>query len=151
MSGHQSQRAMLKAEKKDLTRQIKELAKKLTGIERMLDKLDAQTARPAGAAHKAVKAKRSERTGRRTNQQEGGLPKTGGEFWISMMGKRPRSFTDVVTRAEATIAKSMKKELTEDDKRKLSLRARVAIKTLADTKAINSVGSGRARRYSAHA
>ncbi|WP_156396586.1 hypothetical protein [Noviherbaspirillum sp. Root189] len=39
--------------------------------------------------------------------------------------------------------------VTEDDKRKLNLRARVAIKTLADTKVINSEGAGRTRRYSA--
>lgn len=88
---------------------------------------------------------------KRSSQQQSDLPKTGGDFWISMLGKRPRSFSDVVSRAEAAIAKSMKKELTEDDKRKLNLRARVAIKMLADTRAIHSEGAGRARRYSAAA
>lgn len=151
MSGHHSQRAMLKAEKRELTRQIKELTKKLTGVERMLTKLDSAPT-PAVSRGRQVSSSGKQTQGptKRMNRQAAGLPKTGGEFWISMMGKRPRSFTDLVARAEATIAKTMKKGLTEDDKRKLSLRARVAIKTLADTKAINSIGSGRERRYSAH-
>lgn len=151
MSGHQSQRAMLKAEKRELTKQIKELTKKLTGVERMLAKFDSAPAPTVSRGRQAVNGgKQAQRPAKRTGSQAAGLPKTGGEFWISMMGKRPRSFTDVVARAEAAIAKTMKKGLTDDDKRKLSLRARVAIKTLADTKAINSIGSGRERRYSAH-
>lgn len=152
MTGHQSQRAMLKAEKRALAKQIKELTKRLTGVERMLAKLESAPAPTASRDRQAANGgKQAKRPAKRTVPQAAGLPKTGGEFWISMMGKRPRSFTDLVARAEAAIAKTMKKGLTEDDKRKLNLRARVAIKTLADTDAINSVGSGRDRRYSAHA
>jgi hypothetical protein len=122
----------------------------LTAVERLLAKPHSTTT-TSGRPKKAANEKQVPRAVKRTNQKQGGLPKTGGDFWVSMLGKRPRSFSDVVSRAEAAIAKSMKKELTEDDKRKLNLRARVAIKTLADTKAINSEGAGRARRYSAAA
>lgn len=152
MSAHQSQRAMLKAEKRDLTKQIKELTKKLTGVQRMLDKLESEKIPSTSKSRNAANSsKQGQRLQKGASKQAGGLPKTGGEFWISMLGKRPRSFSDVVTRAEAAIAKTTKKELTEDDKRKLSLRARVAIKTLADSKVINSEGTGRTRRYSATA
>ena len=150
MSAHTQPRAMLKAEQRELTKQIKVLTKRLSAVERLLAKPDS-TSLATGRARQAAKGKQAPRAVKRTGHQQSGLPKTGGDFWTSMLGKRPRSFSDVVSRAEAAIAKSMKKELTEDDKRKLNLRARVAIKTLADTKAINSEGVGRARRYSAAA
>lgn len=150
MSAHTSQKAMLKAEKRELVKQIKELTKRLNAVERLLAKQDT-LALATNRAKPATNGKQAPRAVKRISRQQGGLPKTGGEFWISMLGKRPRSFSDVVNRAEAAIAKTTRKALTEDDKRKLNLRARVAIKTLADSKAINSEGAGRARRYSATA
>jgi len=150
MTAHTSQRAMLKAEKRELTKQIKELTRRLSAVERLLAKPDT-AASTTGRGRQAANGKQVPRAIKRNGRQQEGLPKTGGDFWVSMLGKRPRSFSDVVSRAEAAIAKSMKKELSDDDKRRLNLRARVAIKTLADTKAINSEGAGRARRYSATA
>lgn len=146
MSTPTSQRAMLRTEQRELIKQVKVLTKRLSAVERLLAKPDSTTS-AAGRPKQSANGKSAPRAVKRSGQPQSGLPKTGGDFWISMLGKRPRSFSDVVSRAEAAIAKSMKKELTEDDKRKLNLRARVAIKTLADTKAIHSEGAGRARRY----
>lgn len=72
------------------------------------------------------------------------LPKTGKDFWATLLGTEPRSASEIYEAAIRTLGISP----TKDQAKKLAQRQANALSVLAKAGVIASTGSGRGRRYS---
>lgn len=73
------------------------------------------------------------------------LPKTGGDFWMRHVSKKPKSAVDIANTAAAALKLDPEKD--QDLVRVLKSRVAPALQNLVNTKRVQDQGIGRERRF----
>lgn len=80
-----------------------------------------------------------------SGRNDSALPKTGGDFWMRHVSKKPRSAVDIANAAAATLKLDPNKD--KDLVRVLKSRVSPALQNLVGAKRIQDQGIGRERRF----
>ena len=104
------------------------------------------TTEKKGRARKQGKGKLQVKASQSSSGRDGSaLPKTGGEFWMRLVSKKPKSAVDIANAAAAAL--KLDPENDQDLIRVLKSRVAPALQNLVNAKRVQDQGTGRERRF----
>lgn len=98
-----------------------------------------------GRARKQRAGRSKGKAGRSSDRNGSALPKTGGDFWMRLVSRKPKSAVDIANAAAAALKLDPEKD--QDLVRVLKSRVAPALQNLVSAKRVQDQGSGRERRF----